>query len=117
MYSHRRILSIAYLIVGLFFGDVVVRDFDSILTTQKAFFDLPPAWYAYVSAIVIAAGPLGLVVTALLIFGKTSRWLVPIPAIYGTVFSIDYITIALAVYLTWYLAVGYRAEAIPETKA
>jgi hypothetical protein len=115
MYSHRQALSTAYLIVGLFFGYVVVRDFDSILTAQRAFFDLEPAWYAAVFAIVIAAAPLGLMVAALLIFRKASRWLVPIPAIYGTVFSIGYITIALAVYLAWYLVVGYR-ETIPEAK-
>jgi hypothetical protein len=115
MYSHRQALSTAYLIAGLFFAYAVVRDFDSILAAQRAFFDLEPGWYADLSVIVIAAAPLGLLATALTVFKKASWWLVTIPALYGTVFTFGYITIALAVYLFWYLMAGYRDTA-PETK-
>lgn len=108
MYSHRQALSIAYLAATLFFGYVVVRDFGSILATQRAFFDLGPEWYATVSTIVIVLAPIGFLVTALALFVKADRWIVAIPAFCATVFTLGYITIALVVYLFWFLVIGYR---------
>ncbi len=116
MFPHRQTISTVYLVAGLFFGFIVIRDFDSILAAQRAFFNLGPASYADAAAIAIAAAPLGLLATALMIHRNASRWLVAIPAIYGTLLTIGYATIALAVYLAWYLAVGYRLAPVPDAE-
>ena len=108
---HRKLVSTAYLIAGIFWGFVVIRDFNSSLATWKAFFDLSPAWYAYALTIAMAAAPLAFLVVAFLVYRSTKWWIVAIPAVYGTVFTLGYFEIALGVYLIWYFATESRKNA------
>ena len=113
MSSHRKAITAAYIVAGLYFGFVVVRDFDSILATAKAFFDLGPAWYATVATFAIAAAPLAFFVVAYMVHRMTKWWFVVIPAAYATMLTTGFLTIALAAYLIWYYAVVDRVKATP----
>ena len=112
MFPHKQAISAAYLIIGLYFGYVVIRDLNSIVAGAEEFFDQGPAWYADASVIAMAAAPFALLATAFMLHRMARWWLIVIPAVYGTLLTIGYITIALAVYLTWYLSV---APGVPRT--
>jgi len=114
MSSHRKAITAAYIAAGLYFGIVVIRDFDSILATQKAFFDIGPAWYASATTIAIVAAPLAFLAVAFMVYRMTKWWFVVIPAAYGTLLTTGFLTIALVLYLIWYYAVGDRVKATPD---
>jgi len=114
MSSHRKAITAAYVVAGLNFGFVVIRDFDSIVVTQKAFFDLGPAWYASAATVAIVAAPLAFFVVAFMVHRMTKWWFVVIPAAYGTLLTTGFLTVALALYLIWYYAAGDRVKGTPD---
>ena len=104
MSPHRQVLATAYLISGLFLAVKTVLGFDSMMAALRPFFDSDPIWYVNVSAIAVMLAPLALLAASVMIYGRTNRWLAAISAIYGTILWLNYVTIALAIYLVWYLA-------------
>ena len=108
---HRTLVSTTFLIAGIYWAFIVIRDFNSILATWKVFFDLSPAWYAYALTIATATVPLAFLLVAFLVYRTTKWWLVAIPAAYGIVFALGYFEIALGVYLIWYFATEDRRNA------
>ena len=117
MIPHRKIITTAYLVAGFYFGYIVIRDFDSILTTQKAFFDLGPDWYANATTIAIGAVPLAFLAIAYMVHRMMKWWFVVIPAAYGTLLASGYLPIALGVYLFWFYAFGDRVKVTPDVGA
>ncbi len=110
MAPHKEIVSAAFTVAGLYYAYTVVRDFESILATQRAFFDLAPAWQANVSTAVIALIPVAFLAVALAVYRGAKWWVAAAPALIAVVFTIGISSIVLGAYLVLYYALFARQE-------
>ncbi len=116
MMSHRNAIAAAFVAAGIYFGFVVIRDFDSILATQKAFFDLGPNWYVNATTAAILAAPLAYIAVAAIVHQRRKWWLASIPATYGILLTLGLLPIALGLYLLWYyMSNSVETTSEPET--
>jgi len=114
MISHRTALVTAYFVAGIYFGFVVVQDFDSILEGLMSFFDNGPAWYAYALTVAIVAGPLAFIVVAIMVYRSMNWPVVVLPAIYAVLSTSGFLAIALGAYLLLYFVIGLGAKTVPD---
>lgn len=110
MIPHKEVITCAFVAAGLYFGFTVVRDFDSILATHRAFFDHSPAWQANISATIIALLPLGFFAVALAVYRRAKWWVALIPAILVALLTTGLIAIVLIAYLVIYYTIIIRAD-------
>ena len=115
MIAHRNVIATGYVAVGLYFGFILIRDFDAILAAQKAFFDIGPDWYAYATTVAIAAAPVSCLATALIVYRLTRRWTVMIIAAHAAL-VLGLSAIALGAYLLWYYVFASTAKATSDTQ-
>ena len=110
MNLHKRIVAAALVVAGLYYGFTVIRDFDSILAAQRAFFDSAPAWQTNVNAAIIALVPLAFFATSLAVYRDAKWWVAAIPALIAILFTLGLTSIILGAYLFLYYAVINRAN-------
>ncbi len=105
MNPHKQIITAAFVIGGLYYGFTVIRDFDSILATQRAFLDTVPAWQANVSAAIIALVPLAFFAVSVAVYRRAKWWIAAAPALIAVFFTLGVFSIILGAYLVLYFAV------------
>lgn len=110
MNPHKQIVTAAFVIAGLYYGFTVIRDFDSILATHRAFLDSAPAWQANVSAAIIALVPLAFFATALSVYRGAKWWIAAAPALIAVFFTLGLTSIILGAYLVLYYAALIRPK-------
>ena len=93
------------MVAGLYYGFTVIRDFDSILATHRAFFDSGPAWQANASAAIITLVPLAFFAVALAVYRSAKWWVAAAPALIAVFFTLGLSSIMLGAYLVLYYAV------------
>lgn len=108
MIPHRQVITCAFVVAGLYFGFTIIRDFESILATHRAFLDHSPAWQANFSAAIIAIVPLGFFAVALVVYRRAKWWIAVVPAVFVTLLTIGVLSIALGAYLVLYYTVLVR---------
>jgi len=110
MNPHKLIVTAAFVAAGMYYGFTVVRDFDSILATHRAFLDSAPAWQANLSTAVITLVPLAFFAVALAVYRDAKWWITLAPALIALIFTIGLSSIVLGAYLVLYYAALVRPE-------
>ena len=105
MIPHRKLVTAAFVVAGLYYGFTIVRDFDSILAANRTFFDSGPAWQANVLTAIIAMAPLGFFAVGLVVFQGAKWWVAAIPALIAIAFTIGISSLVLGAYLVLYYSV------------
>jgi len=110
MTPHKQIVSTTFTIAGLYYGFTVIRDFDSILATQRSFFDLAPVWQANLSAAIVTLVPLAFFAVAFAVYRGAKWWVAAVPALIAVVFTLGISSTLLGAYLVLYYAVLARPD-------
>ena len=117
MNPHKQIVTAAFVVAGLYYGFTVIRDFDSILATHRAFLDSAPAWQANVSAAFIALVPLTFFAVSIAVHRRAKWWVAAAPALIAVFFTLGLSSIILGSYLVLYYAVLDEPENAESVRA
>ena len=109
MTLHKQVVSGLFAITGWYYAYVVIRDFDSIVATNRVFFDLGDAWQANLATGVVTLVPLAFLAVAFAVYRDVKWWVAGAPALFAVIFTIGIFSILLGAYLVLYYGVLVRS--------
>ena len=95
---------VIFILAGIYFSYVGIRDYESFIAGYRAFFDYAPMWHANAAAVVLVAVPLAFFAVAYAVHLGAKRWLIAIPAIIAVILSLSVPSLLVGAFLALYFA-------------
>ena len=102
MVPHKHLVIASFVLAGIYFGYVIIDNYDSILTAQREFFDMAPAGQAKASTAVIALVPLAYFAVAFAVHRDSKFWPAAVPAVIAALLTLGVASLVLVAYLVLY---------------
>ena len=102
MVPHKRLVTASFLLAGIYFGYVVISNYDSLLAATREFFDMAPAWQANAITAVNVLVPLAYFAVAFAVYKDSKFWLAAIPGVTATLLTFGVASLVLFSYLLLY---------------
>ena len=102
MVSHKRLVIASFILAGIYFGYVVINNYDSLLAATRGFFDMAPAWQANAITAVNVLVPLAYFAVAFAVYKDLKFKLAAIPSVIATLLTFGVASLVLFSYLLLY---------------